>query len=233
MTDIYQIVKDEIIANIDNSIHVQSVLAAGSEYTLTVCATKWARVGLKITDESLTEFTITGVSSNQIVCTGVNPWNGHGQLQVYKFFIGTQMSTNKEWKEFDSDERKKVPFIWMVEPTKEEVQPRGSSVERISDLRLIFLDDNNVLSWQTTDTHEQRLYAIYQAVEYFVKAVKANRRFKRLEGFTVKNFTRLGKEMEEGFVANVIDANLTGVELRLSLPIYKASCRNCLVLIGN
>ena len=45
--------------------------------------------------------------------------------------------------------------------------------------------------------------------------------------YDLKNFTRFGTESNNGFTANIIDADLTGVELRISLPIYKLSDCKC------
>lgn len=228
MKDIYQIVEDEIHARMDNNIHVSSYSVVDEVITLNVCDVKWSRVGLDITDGSEIVFSITAVNyeNNTISMRGLE-WTGNGLLQPYKFFVGTPMSTNEEWKEFSNDERNKVPFVWMVEPTSEEIQPIDSDLERISEVRLVFLDDNFARKWITTEVHDNRLKGVYNAVDWFVKAIHNNYLFSFKDSYNIKNFTRFGNETANGFTADIIDADLTGVELRLSLPINKDDNCNC------
>lgn len=230
MKDIYQIVKDEIVAKINLTIEVESVtLLSPDNYALVVCSLKWSRKGLTIVDELNHSFVITEVdpNTNTIVVVGSFEWSGNGTLQAYKFFIGTPIATNAEWKSFNIDERKKVPFIWMIEPTSEKFALSESSLERTSDLRLIFLDDNYAGKWLTTEVHENRLQSVYNCVEQFIETIRKNPIFGNLPEYDLRNFTRFGVESTQGFTANIIDANLTGVELRISLPIYKLSECKC------
>lgn len=228
MRDIYQIVKQEIWANMDRTIHVSSFDITNDIITLNVCDTKWARVGLGLVDDAPSGFTIVTVDhENRVITLNGSSWVGNGTLQRYKFFIGTPISTNEEWTAFSRDERQKVPFVWMVEPTQEEIQGVNSDLERISDIRLVFLDDNFIGKWLTDEVHENRLQAIYNAVEWFLKAIKGNPLFEFKDTYVVKNFTKFGTESTQGFAANIIDANLTGIEVRLSLPINKDDNCNC------
>ena len=230
MKDIYQIVKDEIHAKMNLTINVESVtLVSTDTYALVVCSLKWARKGLTIVDELNHSFVISEVdpTTNTIIVVGSFVWSGNGIIQAYKFFVGTPISTNEEWKAFNKDERKKVPFIWLVEPTSERFATSENSLERTSDLRLIFLDDNFARKWLTTEVHENRLQSVYNCVEQFILTIQNNPIFGNLPEYDLKNFTRFGTESTNGFTANIIDADLTGVELRLSLPIYKLSECNC------
>ena len=211
-------------------INVESVaLVSPDTDALVVCSVKWARKGLTITDENGHSFVISSVNpkTNTLIVVGSFAWSGNGILQAYKFFVGTPISTNEEWKAFNSDERKKVPFIWLVEPTSERFATLENSLERTSDLRIIFLDDNFARKWLTTEVHKNRLQSVYNCVEQFIRTIQDNPIFGNFPGYDVKNFTRFGTESTNGFTANIIDADLTGVELRLSLPIYKKSECNC------
>jgi hypothetical protein len=42
----------------------------------------------------------------------------------------------------------------------------------------------------------------------------------------VKNFNRFGTETIQGFDRNIIDADLTGIEMKFTLVVRKQSC-NC------
>jgi hypothetical protein len=41
----------------------------------------------------------------------------------------------------------------------------------------------------------------------------------------MKTFSRFGVEQENGMFQNILDANLSGVELNLSLTKFKANCK--------
>lgn len=205
----------------DNVVHVSSV----TDNVLTTCGIKWARVGMVVTDSGDNSYTITEInheartitlSENLITGTTI-------ALKMPLFSSGTPIATNKEWKAFDRDERAKLPFAWLVEPTKERFKGQQDTLERESDILMVFLDSNNVNQWLTMDTHDNRLQSLYNMVDAFIQAIKDNPLFySDLLEFDTKNFTKFGKETTRGMELNIIDANLTGVELRLTLPINRA-----------
>jgi hypothetical protein len=62
-------------------------------------------------------------------------------------------------------------------------------------------------------------------VESFIESINKNRKFKTLEDYTIKSFSRFGVEQDNGMFQNVLDANLSGVELILTLEKYKENCK--------
>jgi hypothetical protein len=228
MRDIYYIVQSQIHNKVNKTIKVKSVVGnMDGSYVLNTCDVKWSRVGLVVTDEDEIEFKITSISGNQLTVTGASLFVGNGLLQAYKFFIGTPMQTNEEWKQLSSDERTKVPFCWMVEATSEVLNGEESSVERVSEIRLVLLDSNNSVNWLTKDVHNNRLAPMYLYIDHLKKAIENNLLFAPVENYKVRNFTRFGSETSNGFDQNIIDADLTGIEIRFSLPIYKEENCNC------
>ena len=63
--------------------------------------------------------------------------------------------------------------------------------------------------------------------EEFVKVIENDRQFLTLEEYDVINFTRFGTEQENGYFQNILDANLSGVELRIKLSKYKDTTCKC------
>ena len=63
--------------------------------------------------------------------------------------------------------------------------------------------------------------------EEFIKVVEEDRNFLTLEEYDVINFTRFGAEQENGYFKNILDANLSGVELRIKLSKYKNTTSKC------
>lgn len=224
MKDILYIVQDEIIAKMNGVISVESSVLNSTTWTIQACNIKWARVGKTVTDENGQVFTITLVDNlaNIMEITGHLTIVGNLTLTNPYFFIGTPIKTNTEWLQFSTNEMKKVPFVWMVEPTRERLLQDDNPNDRESDLFLVLLDNSNSGSWLTKDVHAQRLQALYNMVSEIRRVINANKMFERLKSdIQVKNFTRFGTETANGFDSNIIDADLTGIEMRFSLKIRR------------
>lgn len=226
MRDIICIVEDEIVKKMNCEVQVDSFV----DNVLTTCNPKWARDGKVVTDSELNEYTISEVnhvdSTITIVPNGEFTFSGTILiLNKPKFFVGTPIATNTEWARFSSDQRTAVPFIWMVEPTKEHFGDELDPIERESDLVLVFLDSNDTVQWDTKATHNNRLQALYNMVDEFIATIRREAFFFS-DNMThdVMNFTKFGKETSSGVENNIIDANLTGIDLRVTVEICNSSC---------
>jgi len=228
MRDIVYIVEKEIVDKMNCIVTVQSFVGN----VLSVCNQKWASTEKKVTDHLGNEYTITEVSheDSTITLAPVGAWTFSGTtllLNKPTFFVGTPTATNSEWTLFSSDERNKVPFIWMVEPTRESVLSENSTIERRSDLRIVFLDSSNFQQWLTMDTHDNRLQALYYMVDEFIRVIRSNSIFFSDEmTHEIVNFTKFGKETAQGFEKNIIDANLTGIDLKITVSVLHG-CSGC------
>ena len=228
MRDIIYIVEQEIVDKMDRNVTVDSI----NVNDLSTCGVKWAAVNKIVQDGNGTDFTVEAVNhdTNVITLVDATGFTGNMVLQKPHFFVGTPMATNSEWKKFSSSEMDKTPFIWMVEPTPERPDfSTKTSIERESDIRVVFLDANNVKDWITTQTHALKTQSLYNMYTEFVKAIRANLLFNREEQQPgrIRNLTKFGNETDRGFDKNIIDANLTGLDVRITLPIEKRSECNC------
>lgn len=226
MEDIVNIVKREIIDKMAFKLEVKSI----SGNLLTVCNPKWARVGGFITDEANLIYKIVDVqyfNESGIITLEGNFLGQNVFLKMPIYLFGTPLEVNSEWGLLTKIEKDKIPFIWLVLPTREVPFNRESSVERESELRIIFVDNRLVTNWKVKDIHKFRVQPLLNMVEEFKKVIEKNTKFKTVTDYAERVLDKLGSESEKGFIANIIDANLTAVELRLSLPIYKGSKCNC------
>lgn len=229
MRDIIYIVQEDIIDKMNCVIDVQSFVGD----VVTVCSHKWERVNSVVTDSLGNTYKVTNVNyeTNEVTLSPQGAYTFSGStltLNKPYFFTGTPLATNKEWTNFNNDERKKVPFAWMVEPTSERFKSVEDTLERESDILIVFLDSNNIEQWVTTQTHANRLQALYNMVQEFVDTIKREYLFYSDEmEYDTKNFTKFGKETSSGVENNIIDANLTGVELKLTLPVNKQALCVC------
>jgi hypothetical protein len=59
----------------------------------------------------------------------------------------------------------------------------------------------------------------------FIDAMASNRKFKTVEDYEMLTFSRFGVERSDGMFQNILDANLSGVELRVTLTKFKENCK--------
>ena len=233
MEDIVNIVKREIIDKMDVSLSISNVEileVAPNVFIskITVCDIKWARIGKYVIDEIGVFFNILEIDYNLNLITVENSFESlTGLLYVPHYFYGTPMQVNSEWGAVTKIEVNKIPFIWLIEPLNENTFGRDSSLERTSEIRLLFVDGRFVTNWKVKDIHEFRIQSLLNMVEQFKESVNGNRIFQRVTDYRVKTLTKLGSESEQGFLKNILDANLTAVELRFTLPIYKGYDCKC------
>ena len=134
------------------------------------------------------------------------------------------MATNTEWLKATSDVVAKTPIIWLLETIQETRFGRGDSREVEYQLRLFFLDETNVKDFYTEDHRDQVVLPMQELAKEFIRTANRDRRFKTVDQYTMKTFSRFGVERDNGVFQNILDANLSGVEVTMSLVKYKDGC---------
>jgi len=214
-----------LVESIDNSIIGSYDDATQKTF---VCNTKWARVGKIVTDSFDREFRIIEIGYDEYI--KAEPLNG-GELDgtfylKNPFFItGTKRATNMEWNLADSNLENKLPLIWLLEVISETGYGKGSAVEKDIDVRLFFLDETDPSQYYTKDHREQVVIPMQKLMIELLAVIEQNRLYKTVENYRYKTFSRFGVEQETGVVQNVLDANLSGVALEVTLTRYKENCK--------
>jgi hypothetical protein len=233
MEDIVNIIKREIINRLDVSLSITNVdiiETSPNAFTsyISVCSVKWARIGKYVIDDNGTQFPIIDINYGASLITVSGSFETpNGTLYLPFYFYGTPMQVNSEWGAVTKIEVDKIPFIWLIEPLNENPFGRESALERTSEIRLLFVDGRFSTNWKVKDIHEFRIQSLLNMVEEFKESVNNNRIFQRVTDYRTKTLTKLGSESEQGFLKNILDANLTAVELRFTLPIYKGNNCKC------
>lgn len=216
-----------LVSSIDNSLVGSYDSASGK--TL-VCNTKWARVGKIITDSLDRKFKITQIGYDEFIIAdpvsgGTEVLDGTCYLINPFFITGTKKATNMEWTLADSNLENKLPLIWLLEVISETGYGRGSSLEKDIETRLFFLDETDPSQYYTKDHREQVVVPMQKLMLELLKQVDENRMYQSVENYRYKTFSRFGVEQETGVIENVLDANLSGVALELTLSRYKQNCK--------
>jgi hypothetical protein len=214
-----------LVESIDNSIVGQ--YDAPTQKTF-VCNTKWARVGKIVTDSLDRRFRITEIGYDEyIIAEALDGGELDGTFYLINpFFItGTKRATNKEWTLADSNLENKLPLIWLLEVISETGYGRNSAIEKEIDVRLFFLDETDPSQYYTKDHREQVVIPMQKLMLEFLAVVEQNRKYQTVENYRYRTFSRFGVEQETGVVQNVLDANLSGVALEVTLTRYKENCK--------
>tara|TARA_R110001632_G_scaffold72709_1_gene167877 strand:- start:160 stop:849 length:690 start_codon:yes stop_codon:yes gene_type:complete len=216
-----------LISDIDNTI--EGVWDAINERT-NVCKTKWARVGKVVADSVGNEYTITEIEidewikSKAVDPTNLNPLEGVIYLSSPFYISGTKIATNNEWTKSTNNMTTKTPLAWLLEIIRVRKYGRGNTIDFESDIRLFFLDETDIRNYYTKDHRENVVYPMQNLAMEFIEIIQKNRQFATLDEWELITFSRFGVERDNGMFQNILDANLSGVELRVNLTKYKENC---------
>ena len=197
------------------------------------CALKWARVGKIVIDpQTGNSFTIVSIENGEALVLEPLPTNPTGEpagnvlLLPNPFYLsGTKIAANNEWSKVTNSLMAKTPIVWLLELIRFKRYGRESSIDFESELRLFFLDETNVTQYYTSDHRSNVVVPMTQLGDAFLSTLAQNRAFKVIEQSEFITFSRFGVEQDQGVFKNILDANLSGVELRLTLTKYKQNCK--------
>lgn len=244
--NIDDIIHDEIHAKINTSIVVESitspVLISGEWFQdVTFCNDKWLLLLDEFKNPNIT-FEITEKLPNGVYkvilpfeSDGFTPIEikRHEEFKIANFFYfrGTQRGTNEEWVNFSNDERDKLPMTWLSYSPRirQSFKSDTSQIEREADLRIFFAHGADFANDLTKDHINKNIIPLNQMVHAFIEAIKDNSCvfFSNELEYTTYEFPKFGIDAGMGSIANILDSNLSAVELRLTLPINKGSHCYC------
>lgn len=215
------LVIENLVGQIDNTIEGQ-----WNDVTqrIETCNTKWSRPGKPISQIG-GDYVIDEVETNEyITIKDQVGLTGTFYIPQPYFLGGTRIAANREWTISTPDLLSKTPIIWLLHDINYKVFGRNNTEDWESTLRIFFLDETNVVNYYTKDHTTNVVEPMNQLANEFVNIVENDKSFKTLEEYEVINFTRFGTESQGGSFQNILDANLSGVELRITLTKYKGNC---------
>jgi hypothetical protein len=226
MTNEITAIVESIVQSIDRALN--GTYDSDLKYFFT-CDTKWARVGKLVTDSSENKYQITDVKVDEYVVIEPIGHTNEPNAVIYlpePFWItGTKLATNTEWSKAEKNLMKKTPLAWLLEVIRLRKYGRDSVIDFESDLRMFFLDETNVTQYYTADHRANVVYPMERLALKFIKQIEENRNFQTIDQYDIITFSRFGVETDKGMFQNVLDANLSGVELRITLTKFKDNCK--------
>ena len=230
MKDISEIFED-IVNAIDNGITINSTSIVDGKLRVFTCDTKWIRVGKKISGKLLNGTLVYSFVTNLLTDTyfDIDNVNIVSDISAPKptAMFGTKTATNNEWNLKTNNLLDKTPLIWCLELVNERHYGLESSLERDFELKIFFLDETDILNYVTKDHRLQVVKPMNTLAYEFKKVIDKNMLFKRIQNFNLLGFSRFGVESSVGMIENILDANLSGSSIQLSLTKYKESDCKC------
>lgn len=226
---ISDIVKSQIVDRLDNEL---KVIRAGTWssitqlQTVTFCDLKW----LSLYGKFIEGQDVISISGNQVVLTSPTPLAQGEILHIEKpkFFHGTPYNTVQEWHDFTTNERDKLPFIWLVTPTTEKYNDYKSTVERTSSCKVFFVHWSD---WQMLNQNRvnETIAPLHRVVDSFLDAVNDNpSAFDTLQNNgTRKDFPKFGRESSKGIEEVIMNSTLGAVSLDIDLRVKKNIICKC------
>lgn len=212
---------NEIVAGIDRTITITS--KSSNQYS--VKSLKWARAGKFVRGYdsfgSLQTKKITAINGNTLVLSD-SVIVGDSLILDEPFKItGTRLATNLEWTRADIDLLNKTPLIWLLDNYTETIFGRGDSREREVNFTIFFLDETNIKDFYTSDHKTEVVSPMIKLSKQFIDVINQKPKFKALELVNKRDLTKFGTETQNGFEANILDANLSGTSVTFNLTKYK------------
>jgi hypothetical protein len=169
-----------------------------------------------------------------IAVSGVvpNPFDRYRILPP-NFFNGTPMQVQNVLANI-RDWRNKLPMVYLLEIIREQrFNSRTNKLDRISDLRIFFLMSSNFQDWDISQHYDLAIEPMDNFVNDFILALRNNGRVGEFDDYETINRANFGVYISkpekrsgkyEDNITKLIDENVSGVELKIDLPIQKDPC---------
>lgn len=195
------------------------------------CDTLYATVNKLVSDSLGNDYEITDFLQNQWV--KVKPLNGAPpfadtvlNLSPITYLHGTPSSVNNEYLLIQSRQKKKTPFIWLLESYEDELPGGDSAIELIFSLRLFFME-GSIDDKSNDDQHTLYIKPMRRLAQLFIDVVENDFAYKRPTNTRIKPRARFGVEVSnKGNTKHILDDALSGVEMSITLELLDAGLCN-------
>lgn len=239
--DIIDIIRS-VVSSMTFPVTIQSVIADGGNYVLTVDDIYHAQPTFAQTiDGTLFKIVDIDADANTItlsttdVSVDITFFDTHTSFDLYTpyFYHGTPIATNDELQD-KKRAKNKTPMVWFLEQFEETFFEYGGRKERDSSIRLFFLTQAKHKDWQTDDAYHNAIQPMHRLAENFIDALKAYKEDCRLvfntedeQKLTIKrrNYAQFGVYISmKGMEENLFADQLSGCEIQFSPSLSAVDC---------
>lgn len=223
----------DITQGIINQIDTEIQVVSTDGVRVDVCSTLWISTDKRVGDGLGNVYKVTGFLNDTWI--DVTPIGGApifgGSVVIapsITFLHGSPSSTNSEYLQISKRTREKTPFIWLLEPYDDEPQALDSSVEFKFIPRLFFMDETNEPKWINDQHNTRAIKPMQNLVTAFKDVIDGDFSFKRLNSFRRTSRPRFGVVVtNQGSDDKIINEDLSGVEVNMTIELYDLSICNC------
>lgn len=197
-------------------------------------STKYAAYGYLITDPDDVARKIVEIKCDEyiIVESDIEPNAGTWTLYSPVYLHGTPKAINAEATNTIQAGGQIYPLIWFLEIAQfDRSYDPLSMIQDTPDIRMFFMDEANYRDWDTYEHYEQVIKPMINLADMMCKSIRDDGRFDKLETTRFTNHAKFGLRYTNpktadnySHVKNLLNENVSGVELRLKVPIRK-SCK--------
>jgi hypothetical protein len=194
----------------ETSFVVKNYLFAREELILIITDTLNVTTNVKIK--------AVNFSTKTIIVEGDYTSYSNIKLDAPFFVHGTPYATNKKL-----DKEVQYPIVYLLEIIKEQIPTnRDSKFESIPTLRLFFLDEANFNDWDTDKLYSDVVTPQRNYTDYVLSNIKNSKIFGLPTNVEITTYAKFGQFFDnKGVLNSIFNKTLSGVEMRLDLPIIK------------
>ena len=220
---------DLISQTIDKTIKIKSVTVnLDGTIDLQVNKTLWLTVSNRPIVIDNVEYKIKSIVNNALIKLEPNPVPVVAtEFQAYDFyyFHGTLTEVNIELNQI-ADSFLKFPMLYLVEVLEEENNTNDIEVvQRSVNARLLFATETDYVNNDTAGLYSTGIYPVRNFVNEFIYACENSPYINDLpDTYRSIPLTRIARYNANGHVSKLVNSELTGIELRIELPLTDCEC---------
>jgi hypothetical protein len=220
---------DLISQTIDKTIKIKSVIVnLDNTIDLQVNKTLWLTISNRPIVIDNVEYKIKSIVNNALIKLEPNLTTVTAtEFQAYDFyyFHGTLTEVNIELNQI-ADSFLKFPMLYLVEVLEEENNTNDIEVvQRRVNARLLFATETDYVNNDTDGLYSTGIYPVRNFVNEFIYACENSPYINDLpDNYRSIPLTRIARYDANGHVSKLVNSQLTGIELRIELPLSDCDC---------
>jgi len=225
---------NDLIASTAHTLKVSQVVDnLDGTYTLDVNFTYYLNSQRTITINSVDYRIKSFVLNESITIIGtVLPVTTSFDIDSPRFLHGTPKKVNGE---MINESTKEYPFIWLLEFLEADYDDNfNSAITVVLDLNLFFLTDVYQSNWDINAHYSQAIDPMANEIDFFIRTIQKRRDlFGEIEAHNVTNHVNFGEYIvNKGYDKKILSDNLSGSQLKMSLPYVVDVCIGDLPIIS-
>src|SRR5690606_7010137 len=195
------------------------------------CDTKHLTINKIVKDSNGDEWRVVDIAIDEWVelssLSGLMAFSADYILAPKPLFLhGTAPSVNSEYLQISPMTREKTPFIWLLSGYKEIEHGKLSLIAIEASTKLFFMDETDERQWLNDEHLAYSLKPMRKLADLFVKTIQKDLRFPLIEKWELTDRARFGVGVvNKGNSSKIIDEDLSGTQLDISVKIYKGNCK--------